>query len=464
MEQQKGDSKNDQPIWIPGNDSNRKRYTCKYEKLLGDTYRKHEIIVFFEKPPTDDEVNKIKETFREEGIDPATIKVRKCNNCNIPIQLWQAPNIHCVISANGVRAGSGPPIITVGESYSLNFLNRIPQDNREGIKKYKVGKVKASEKKENIVVAVLDTGIDTKLVDEKYIWKGNANSQYPCYKDVTTGWNFLNETTDFSDDEPGRHGSIVSQYIINQFQNSPSNAVQIMPLKTHDANGISDLFSIICAIHFAIAKGANIINASWGFYYYFEKPISYLQQLITQALQQSGILFVTASGNKIAEYDEIAKNLYYATHGVPITPDQLRNLFIHNFYPAILSNDENSVITVTTTDGKTVSPTQNYSSMYADLGVLADKVTNDGMKFQVPFQGASPSDLISGSSFAAAIASGVIGAFVKKGVYRAGINKADVFASLATSGGSGGIPVLLSTAPSLEKKHIKKGRYTRKTG
>jgi hypothetical protein len=461
MEQEQAAPQNDRPIWIPRNDSKR---TCKYEKLLGETYRKHEIIVFFKSPPTNDDIAKVKESFREEGIDPNSIKVRKCDNCDIPIQLWQATNIHTIISADGVRAGSGPSTTTVGETYSLNFLNRIPADKKDGTGKYQISTGNTNEKRYKIIVAVLDTGIDTRLVDERFIWKSTEQKQdLPCYRDVTTGWNFINDSSDFSDDNPGRHGSIVSQFIINEFQKSPENSVQIMPLKTHDANGIGDLFAIICAIHFAIAKGANIINASWGFYYYFEMPIPYLKELITQTLKRSGILFVTASGNKVAADDDIARQIYFSLNGVPITDDQLRNLFIHNFYPAILSNDENSVITATTTDTKTVSPTQNYSNIYTDLGVVADKVLPGSMKFKVPFAGALPDDLISGSSFATAIATGVIGAYCKKGLFVPGIRKSDVFTYLASIGGTSGIPSLLFNTTVLEKKLIKKGAYTKKT-
>ena len=86
------------------------------------------------------------------------------------------------------------------------------------------------------------------------------------------GWNFANLSTidgigsdDVDDDNDDKHGSLVSQFIINAFKKSQKNYVCIMPLKTHSADGRGDLFGITCAIHFAMANGANMINASWGY-------------------------------------------------------------------------------------------------------------------------------------------------------------------------------------------------------
>ena len=84
-----------------------------------------------------------------------------------------------------------------------------------------------------------------------------------------------------------------------------------MTLKTHDKNGSGDLFASICAIHYAMEKGAQIINASWGFYYYQDGPHPYLDYLITNVLRKKGILFVAAAGNKIDQVDEDANDAYY---------------------------------------------------------------------------------------------------------------------------------------------------------
>jgi len=266
--------------------------------------------------------------------------------------------------------------------------------------------------------------------------------------------------SDFRDDNPYRHGTTVSMFIINEFLNSQNNAVEIMPLKTHNANGIGDFFGIICAIHFAMAKGANIINASWGFYYYYQNQFKYFDDLINNILKEKGILFVTAAGNKFADEELIAREIYFAEYGINITDEQLRNLEIHHFYPADLSIYPNSVLTVTTTDGKNISPTQNYSSSYANLGVYADQ----DMKFEVPFPSDFPKEMISGSSFATAIATGVIGAFGKKNLLRLeNIDKTELLHTLTLEDDTELSPAIMFNVPELEFKHIIKGTCTKKT-
>lgn len=230
-----------------------------------------------------------------------------------------------------------------------------------------------------------------------------------------------------------------------------------MPLKTHDKNGVGDLFGIICAIHFAIAKGAQIINASWGFYYYYELPIPYLKTLISNVLRKQGILFVTASGNKIDVDDVLAKQLYMAEYGEVLTDSQLRNLVIHNFYPANLSTITNSVVTVTTTDGSTVSASQNYAKEYVDLGVMADQVSKEGMMFKLPFDTGEKEALISGSSFATAIATGLIGANCKKSGYVPNIKKADFLSALSVLMNEDLTGNILVNNPALARKHIRDG-------
>ncbi|RQO69667.1 hypothetical protein DBR43_16485 [Pedobacter sp. KBW06] len=449
---QEQSERKDPPVWI-------KKASNKTERLLGNSYRKDQILLYFKKVPTTADINIIKVSLRESGfLDTDGIKISSCGNCKIPVQLWSAKGIHTLVNTDSVRAGSGPKSTTVGESYSLNFLNTIPETDSKRKELKRGTAISPDGNREEIIVAVLDTGIDTDLVDPAYLWQETAGTVTgDCYKEQKTGWNFVSDNADFRDNHAGRHGTVVSQYIINEFKQSKENRLKIMPLKTHDKNGEGDLFGIICAIHFAIAKGAQIINASWGFYYYYELPVPYLKTLISNVLRKQGILFVTASGNKIDAEDVLAKQLYLAAHGLVLTDSQLRNLAIHNFYPAHLSTVTNSVVTVTTTDGTSVSTSQNYSKEYVDLGVLADQVSKEGMKFKLPFETSGPEVWISGSSFATAIATGLIGANCRKNLYVPNIKKSDFLAALKLLLNDDRSGRILVNNPALARKHIRDG-------
>jgi hypothetical protein len=388
--------------------------------LLEKTYRKNQLIVTFGKIPSDEEVKEVKGYFNKMGFKK--IKKVKCN-CNMPVQLWLAKDIHTVISASGVKAGTGPGTRTVGESYSLNFLSKIPRHHwrQSNCDPYKNSECPPA-KEEIVTIAVLDTGIDLSIVDKGYISNNFQNKPgYECFSDAVNGWNFVDDNADIKDDNPGRHGSLVTQFIINQFKDS-AKSVKIIPLKTHDSNGKGDLFKIFCAIYYAIAKGAKIINASWGFYYYENAPVIQLNALIA-TLKDEGILFVTAAGNQSDADDKIARGIL-AQQGINPNSFQLRNLAIHHFLPANLSDTEKNLITVTTSNGEVVAATENYSNVFVDLGVLADKSENGDLLFKVPFNLNGAVEHVRGSSFATAIATGIIGANCDTELYtRKTINK-----------------------------------------
>jgi hypothetical protein len=424
-----------------------------------------EIIVMFKGSPTEAEKDNLKAKINGPHFDASKLKTRKCSSCDGDVELWQAPDIHTRIHADGLAAGTKSPGSSrpVGQDglgyYSLNFKQNIPMDslgkfeNLNGIKKIE----NDTRGKEVVRIAVLDTGINTEqIIGTSYLWT-NPESKNKCYPGDRFGWNFINDDGDVRDDNLNLHGTLVSHFIINQFATSQNKAVELMTLKTHDENGSGDLFKSICAIHYAMKKGAQIINASWGFYYYEDGAHPYLDYLITNVLRKQGILFVAAAGNKMQDADDFAHKAYKAAHGGSDIPDSyLRNLEYHNFYPACLSKKDNNVVTVTTADKNRVSPSQNYSSRYVDLGAMPDDLTL--MRFKEPFvlPAGTPGAVktVSGSSFAAAIVTGRIGAFLLNSSYTSSIDKYhDVFAPMEAAG-------LITKSPALAADHIRDGRIT----
>ena len=433
-------------------------------------YRLNEIIVIYRKPPNTSDVQKIKEwMLRNNAIDTTKIERKKCNSCKGSIELWLAPDVHSTINADGIVGGTVSPKGSrpVGEDgiayYSLNFTQDIPMDYTE--KKFEdmdldtLKKLKNDKREKEVVrIAVLDTGIDTEQINASYLWTNEAEASrgakpdfdddVNCYNDDIFGWNFIGKNGDVMDDNTKRHGTLVSLFIINEFANSQSKAVELMTLKTHDKDGHGDLFYSICAIHYAMEKGADIINASWGFYYYGGSPHPYLDSLITKVLRKEGILFVAAAGNQDAKSDKFAHEAYKAEHGVDIPDSYLRDLEYHSFYPACLSGNDNNVITVTTADKTNVSPTQNYSEKYVDQGAIPDDPT---MRFQVPFD---PGASVKGSSFAAPIVTGRIGSSLPNSAYVTNIDKRDVLSLIEGSS-------LSSRSSSLEHEKVRLGRLTK---
>lgn len=444
----------------------------KQDRFSENRYRADEILVMYKGIPSDAQRETIKNALQAAGINPDSVTIRTCNDCNAHVELWQGSEIHTVVHEEGIRAGTVSGASKgVGEDtlaqYSLNFIQHLPVETLPTIRQYRFRDSEppvSGSAKDTILIAVLDTGIDTvNVVRSEYLWKNKyektgagADGDSNCYDDDVFGWNFADGSNDVHDDHLSMHGTLVSEYIIKEFTTSPRNFVQIMSLKTHDSQGRGDLFSAICALHYAMEKGANIINASWGFYYYQEDPHPYLDSLITQVMREKGILFVTASGNKINEVDDYARMIYQNNHGVTIPDSILRNLEIHNFYPACIAEGTNNVMVATTTNSSRISPTQNYSSRFVDFGVIADTTGIDFMKFQVPFT--MDPLFISGSSFATAILTGKIGALTDKAFYQNNLNKQDIINNIQ-SGSSGAI----QTSTDLQSRNlVRDGRYIKR--
>lgn len=172
------------------------------------------------------------------------------------------------------------------ESVSLDYLAEatfIPNDSRFS-ELWGMKKIAAPEawnrrtNAENIVVAVLDTGLDYNHSElASNIWTnpwevpgdGIDNDENGFIDDVI-GWNFVGNNSDPIDDHiPIYHGTHVAGTIGAVGNNGSGIAgvawnVQIMPVKVLDSKGMGSLSNIIEGIEYAIENGADVINMCLG--------------------------------------------------------------------------------------------------------------------------------------------------------------------------------------------------------
>ncbi|NHE58469.1 S8 family serine peptidase [Cyclobacterium plantarum] len=344
------------------------------------------------------------------------------------VELWKHQRIDVVGSMEREIAGQDRTNV---DFIIYNHENGIPEiidiEHLEGLTNFEKIDIDPSQLNgdKEVIIAVLDTGVNTSVIPEQYLWQGEENGF------LINGVNFLvdqisedgnnYERFDIEDDNNVSHGTLVNAFIIEQFRGSGTK-VKIMNLKTHNEKGVGNLFTAISAIRFAIEKGAHIINASWGFYRQDYESLEPLKDLITNSLKNKGVLFVAASGNAFKVDDDKFLNDFPSRKGEDRNP---RDLSQHHFYPAFFGNrieDESKYMFVVTTvknDSKSfkISPRQNFSPNVVDLGIKADGlyISEDeeieDFKFQIPLKKASDEGeaFVFGSSFAAAIATGKIG-------------------------------------------------------
>jgi len=162
-----------------------------------------------------------------------------------------------------------------------------------------------------VVVAVIDNSVDINHVDlYANIWTNPGeipnnliDDDNNGYVDDVHGWDFVDNDNDPSTN-PGTgegHGTMVSSCIGAKGNNGILGSgvnwnVSIMPLKF-----LGDVASELAAIDYAIAKGAKIINASWG-----GPQFSYAESAGMVKLLNNGVLLVTAGGNNYGNNDRVA--------------------------------------------------------------------------------------------------------------------------------------------------------------
>lgn len=162
---------------------------------------------------------------------------------------------------------------------------------------------------EGIVIAVIDSGIDTdhpELNDNLWVntdeIAGNGiDDDGNGYIDDRHGFNFRNDNSNIEDS--GFHGTHVSGTIAGEVgglvQGVAYNA-KIMTLKVFSAAGEATELDIATAIYYAVDNGANIINLSLGIQAEESSVDPNAWSLIRAAMafaNNSGVITVAAAGN-----------------------------------------------------------------------------------------------------------------------------------------------------------------------
>lgn len=175
----------------------------------------------------------------------------------------------------------------------------------------------------NVIVAVIDTGLDTNhrvFTESESIWKnsdevpGNGiDDDNNGYVDDVNGWNYVTQSSYvYDDDNHGTHvAGIVLSTAVDIFETPvPKSPIKIMPLKFLDGDGKGSTANAIKAIYYAVQNGADVLNNSWGGSSY---SLS-LHEAVSFAYNQ-GIAFVAAAGNSSNNNDSAP--MYPASLDVP---------------------------------------------------------------------------------------------------------------------------------------------------
>jgi len=189
-----------------------------------------------------------------------------------------------------------------------------------------------SQGSRDIVVAIVDTGIDSKHPDiNRNLWINKGESGKDKFGrdkatnrtdddgngfiDDVNGWNFVENNNSLTDEHG--HGTHIAGIVGAEGGNGVGISgvapkVSLMVLKYYDSKGteVNNLINTVKAIDYAVKMNANIINYSGGGI----APSPEEKAAIERAMKK-GILFVAAAGNERSNSD--LKKYYPADYGLP---------------------------------------------------------------------------------------------------------------------------------------------------
>lgn len=141
--------------------------------------------------------------------------------------------------------------------------------------------------REEVVIAVIDTGIDFEHPDL-------------INKIAQNGYDFVNDDTDPTDDHG--HGTFVASIAAAETNNGEGIAgvawnCQILPIKAIGEDGTGEYFDLVKAIEYAVDNGADVINMSLGFALNPGETAPDLESAL-QIAHSNGIISVASAGNE----------------------------------------------------------------------------------------------------------------------------------------------------------------------
>lgn len=217
----------------------------------------------------------------------------------------QMPNQHIARALVLVMAASSLGMIKNPVYKNWGLVNTVAKSHIQAVDAWKL-----EQGSKEIVVAVIDTGVD----------ENHPNLRANMWKDTKApkvyGWNFVNDKANPADEHG--HGTHVAGIIGAIADPSKGIAgvapkVSIMAVKYYSETqpGSVNLRNTVKAIEYAVKSGARIINYSGG-----GPDFSEEEYLAIRKAEQAGVLFVAAAGNERQDSDQIGNYYYPSAYGL----------------------------------------------------------------------------------------------------------------------------------------------------
>lgn len=257
-----------------------------------------------------------------------------------------------------------------------------------------------------VVVAVIDTGVDLDQPDLLgNIWTNadeiandGIDNDHNGFVDDVHGWDFVGNVADPNPKLTSgysasavNHGTVLAGIISAMHDNGIgvrgiTEDVKIMPIRALDSSGYGNSVNVAKAVDYAVAKGAHIVNLSFGGHEHSEL----LKTSIMNAYSR-GVLVVAALGNALGgdTGSDLTNN--------PVYPACYDQELVDNEILGVIATDKNNNVTAFTNYGKGCA---DIAAPGIDIAGLAYQNLNNSNFFDLVRGGWQ------GSSFSSAMVSG----------------------------------------------------------
>jgi hypothetical protein len=272
---------------------------AKRPPLNTPRYSENELIIQYKSDLAEDEKMAVRNLHEVTDYKVCSMCLEK------DIEKWVFSNLTegIVSKSLGIQSGSGGvegEILNVDFEFDFNFESESAQWLAGGSSHDYLSKIKTVNNR--MTIAVLDTGVNLNfpVFNQPFLYNAAGTN----IAGEPSGWDFVNNDSDFYDDHWQVHGSAVS-YLINNHLKNWKVKHQILPVKVADASGIASYFDIICGLNYAL-KRAKIINVSLG--WYDDGTGDGMNSIFSTLIEryEERVLIITSAGNANTNNDHIA--------------------------------------------------------------------------------------------------------------------------------------------------------------
>jgi len=156
-----------------------------------------------------------------------------------------------------------------------------------------------------VTIAVFDTGIKPDAGDNNPIFPNQFlyNSNTDAFPQTISGWDFVNNDNNCSDDDPNLHGTAVSS-IITGILNTSNIPHQIMPLKICNSNGRASYFNLLCALNHSLEQNVSVLQMSLG--WYNNDPENLVESIFLDLINQHPNTIIICSAGNDGQNNDVA--------------------------------------------------------------------------------------------------------------------------------------------------------------